>query len=145
MTIRLISSTDSSHWRAVFTLGLIFLMSCKGSFTSSDVYISKEEAIDAALENAMMTQPEISGPQEKPSNINAEQMTLAEAVKKINEQNEPAAGYDSNMMVWFVSMDGIWLDEFPRPADFPTPAPYRHYVVIVDAKTAQTIESAAFP
>ena len=145
MTSHLVNSIMPGAWKIISALGLFFLMSCKGAATSSDGYISKEQAIDAALEIATMTQPELSGSQEKPSNINAEQTTLGEAVKKINQKNEPAVGYDSNMIVWLVSMDGIWLDEFPKPADFATPMPYHRYFVILDAKTGQTIETAALP
>lgn len=145
MASYLVNFIIPSDWKMIFALGLIFLMSCWGTVASSDGYISEEEAIDAALEIAMMTQPELSSSQEEPSNIIAEQLTLGEAVKKVNEKNEPAVGYDSNMIVWLVSMDGIWLDEFPKPGDFPTPMPYHHYFVILDAKTGQTIETAALP
>jgi hypothetical protein len=42
-------------------------------------------------------------------------------------------------------MDGIWLDEFPRPTDLPTPEPYQHFIIIIDAKSGAPIESAARP
>lgn len=111
----------------------------------SQSYISNQEAIDVALEIASSSRPEISGAQIPPYNITAEQMTLNEAVKHINPSNEVAVSYDPNMMVWFVTMEGIWLDEFPRPEDFPTPVPYHYYSVILDAKTALEIEISASP
>jgi hypothetical protein len=42
-------------------------------------------------------------------------------------------------------MEGIWLDEFPRPEEFPLPAPYHHDAVILDAKTGLDIEASASP
>ena len=126
-------------------LALIVLTSCKPLSEPSDSYVSKQAAIDAALEIASIPRPEISGSQVKPSNIKAEQMTLNEAVKHKNPSNEVAVGYDPNMMVWFVTMEGVWLDEFPRPEDFPTPVPYHHYSVILDAKTGLDIEISASP
>jgi hypothetical protein len=72
-------------------------------------------------------------------------MTLNEAVKLIDSKSEVAVGYEPDMTVWFVKMEGIWLDEFPRPEGFPTPVPYRHYVIILDAKTGLDIEVSASP
>jgi len=42
-------------------------------------------------------------------------------------------------------MDGLWLGEFPRPTDVPTPEPYQHFMIIIDAKSGLEIESAALP
>ena len=69
-------------------------------------------------------------------------MTLEEAVRQINPENAVAVGYDPNLRVWFVTMEGIWTDEFSRPEGFPTPSPYHHYVVILDAKTGVEIETS---
>ena len=126
---------------------LIFtqLVGCKSMIKESQSHISNQEAIDVALEIAASPRPEISGAQITPYNITAEQMTLNEAVKHINPSNEVAVGYDPNMMVWFVTMEGIWLDEFPRPEGFPTSVPYHRYSVILDAKTGLDIEISASP
>lgn len=133
--------------RAIFivVLALIAFTSCKPLSGTSDLYISKQGAIDAALEIASMSRPEISGAQITPYNITAEQMTLDEAVKRINGKNEVPVAYDPDMTVWFVSMEGIWLDEFPRPEGFATPVPYRHYTIILDAKTGLDIEVSLSP
>jgi hypothetical protein len=107
--------------------------------------LSRQEAIEFALKNASHSRPEISGAQVTPVNVQARQMTLAEAVKRLDNDGQVAAGYDPKMTVWYVTMDGIWLDEFPRPADFPTPEPYRHFMIILDARSGLEIESSLKP
>jgi len=72
-------------------------------------------------------------------------MTLDEAVKKLSSDNQIDDGYDPNMIVWFVTMDGVWLDEFPKPDNLPTPAPYHHYVLILDAKDGSEIQVSILP
>ncbi len=74
-------------------------------------------------------------------------MTLDEAVKRIDERNQPANEYDPEMIVWFVTMDGLWLGEMSAPGIVPTPqpVPYRHYAIIIDAKTGLEIESSLLP
>src|SRR5262245_3505413 len=133
-------------WRCIFALFMIlFLSGCsKGSSTTKD-RISEQEAIDTALKSASVSRLEISGSQVTPSNVHAERMTLGEAVKRIDEKNSVAAGYSPDMLVWLVTMDGVWLDGFPRPTDLPTPEPYQHFIIILDAKTGLEIESSARP
>jgi hypothetical protein len=123
----------------------LFLSGCSKESNTLDESISEQEAIGAALKSASMSHPEISGSQVAPSNVHAEQMTLGEAVNHIDENNSVAAGYSTEMLVWLVTMDGIWLDEFPRPRDLPAPEPYRHFFIIIDAKSGSEIESAARP
>lgn len=133
--------------KLVFTLALALLAGCKSFSAASESNLGKQQAIEAALEIASTSRPEISGPQEEPSNLRAEQMTLDEAVKKLDKNNQAAAGYDPAMMVWLVTMDGLWLGEMSAPGDVPTPEPvlYRHYAIIIDAKTGLEIESSLKP
>ncbi|HEY3311882.1 MAG TPA: hypothetical protein VGK00_09605 [Anaerolineales bacterium] len=107
--------------------------------------ITRQKALDIALASASTSRPEISAPQVQPFNVQAEKLPLTEALKRLSAGNTPAAGFDPQLPVWLVSMDGLWLDEFPRPDGFPTPQPYRHFFVILDAKTGMEIESAAKP
>lgn len=72
-------------------------------------------------------------------------MSLEDAVKQIDPENGVAARYDPNMKVWFVTMEGLWTDEFPRSEGLPRPLPYHHYVVILDAKTGLGIEISVSP
>ena len=131
-------------WQCLFSLlTILLLFGCARESRVTDNSISKQEAIDIALKITSMSRPEISGSQVTPSNVHAEQMTLGEATKRIRENNDVATGYTPDMLVWFVTMDGIWLDEFPRPKDLPTPEPYQHFIVIIDAKTGLEIECSA--
>lgn len=131
----------------VVALALIVPSSCKPLTESTELYISKQEAIDVALESASMSRPETSGLQKKPSNINAEQMTLDEAVKRIHKNDQSATAYDPNMTVWFVTLEGLWLGEMSAPGIVPTPEPiaYHHYAIIMDAKTGLEIENSLSP
>ena len=133
-------------WTHVFAILMVLLLSgCSKESNTADEGISKQEAINAALKSASMSRPEISGSQVTPSNVHAEEMTLGEAVKRINENNGVAAGYSPDLLVWLVTMDGVWLDEFPRPTDLPAPEPYQHFIIIIDAKSGLEIQSAARP
>jgi hypothetical protein len=136
----------NAAWTHLFAIFIVLLLSgCSQESNTSNEGIRKQEAIDSALKSVSMSRPEMSGSQVTPSNVHAEQMTLGEAVKRIDKNNSVAAGYSPDMLVWFVTMDSIWLDEFPRPTDLPTPEPYRHFFIIIDAKSGAEIESAARP
>jgi hypothetical protein len=136
--------SETSTCLFVLCMALLFSGCSKGSNTINDG-ISEEKAIDAALKSAAISRPEMSGSQVTPSNVHAEQMTLSGAVKRIDESNSVAAGYSPDMVVWLVTMDGLWLNEFPRPTDVPTPEPYQHLIIIIDATSGIEIESAARP
>jgi len=131
--------------KIIFTLALSLLTGCQPFSSNSNSPISKQEAIDTAIEIASTSRPEVSGAQITPYNITSEQMTLVRAVKRLYRKNEVAVGSDPQMTVWFVRMEGIWSDEFPRPGGFPIPVPYHHYAVILDAKTGLDIEVSASP
>jgi len=127
-------------------LGAILLLAgCGNESRRPDQGISEQEAIASALEIASTSRPELSGAQVPPTDIHAEQMSLGEAIKRIDNSASVPAGYDPEMPVWLVTMDGIWFDEFPRPTDLPTPEPYRHYLVIVDGKSGMGIQVTARP
>src|SRR5215212_10902308 len=118
-------------WTCLFMLFMVLLFSgCANGSNPTNEGISEQEAIDAALKSAAMSRPEISGSQANPSSVQAEQMSLGEAVRRIDENSSVATGYSPDMLVWLVTMDGIWLDEFPRPTDLPTPEPYQHFIII---------------
>ena len=133
-------------WTYLSALFVVLLLpGCPAQSNTAHEEISEQEAMDVALKSASISRPELSGSQVTPSNIQAEQITLGEAVKRIDENNSVPAGYSPNILVWLVTMDGIWLDEYPRPIDLPTPEPYRHFIIIIDAKSGLEIESAARP
>jgi len=133
-------------WCYLFSFLTILLLSgCALESRTTNNGISEQEAIDATLKIVSTGQPEVSGSQVTPFNVHAEQMSLGEAIKRISERGEVGAGDNPNMLVWLVSMDGVWLDEFPRPADLPTPEPYRHALIIIDAKTGLEIRGSMRP
>lgn len=123
------------------------LAGCKSIIKPSDSYISEQQAMDAALATASSSHPEMSGSQAIPSNVTAKQMTLLEAVKMINKNNQPATGYDPTMMVWFVTMDGLWLGEMSAQGivSIPELVSYHLYAIIIDAKTGLELESSLSP
>ena len=121
---------------------LLLIAGCSARTESALTYITEQEAIRAAVEIAAASRPEISGSQEQPSNIQAKQMTLEEAVKTIGKDDQPAAGYDPHMIVWLITMDGLWLSEVEAPGITVTPAFYHHYAIMLDAKTGAEVESA---
>ena len=131
--------------QCLFFLIILLLSGCKQGSKVPDKGLNQQEVIDAALKIASMSQPEISGAQVTPSNVHAELMTLGKAVKRIQEDNSVATGDDPEKLVWLVTMDGIWLDEFPLPTGLPTPEPYHHFTYIIDQKTGLEIESSGHP
>ncbi|HKZ79068.1 MAG TPA: hypothetical protein VI793_19205 [Anaerolineales bacterium] len=136
--------------QAIIVFMVLSLASCstasKEQRTSTpSPFISQQEAIDIALEISSMSQPEISGALTKPENIQAELTTLIVATKRLMGSDSIGAGYSPDMMVWLITMDGTWTDEFPRPTDIPTPEPYHHYGVILNASTGEHISTSARP
>ena len=101
--------------------------------------------MDIALKISSMAQPEISGALTQPENIQAELTTLAIATKRLMGSDSVGAGYSPDVIVWLITMDGTWTDEFPRPTDMPTPEPYHHYGVILNASTGEHISTSTHP
>jgi len=118
---------------------LVFLLlsGCARESLTDAGEMNQQEAIDTAVEIASMSMPEISGSQVTPFNIQAEKMTLEEAVKRLNTNPQDAFSEDPpETQVWLVSMDGIWL-----PGDVPgvVQKPYQHLSLVIDAKTGLEI------
>ena len=108
--------------------------------------ITQQAAIEAALRIAMSSYPEISASLVLPRDIVATQMTLTQAEQTVYGQAATIpAGYPPELPVWVVTMEGRWLDEFPRPTDSPTPVPYRQLTVILDAATGLEISALHQP
>lgn len=112
--------------------------------TSSNL-IDQQKAIDIALQMAMSSLPEVSGSKVLPREIEANEMTLEEAVKIVWGNADVPAGYQPTISVWVVTMEGYWTDEFPRPTGLPTSEPYRHFAVIIDATTGLGIGGSHSP
>ena len=110
---------------------------------TANPFISQEAAVERAIQNTAQSRPELSGAKVAPQNVRAEQMTLAGATQRyfanVNLNHDPATP------VWVVTLEGIWLDEFPRPTELPAPAPYRHVVMILNARTSEEIAMSVRP
>jgi len=109
--------------------------------------IKQPQAIDAGLNLARMSGPELSPIQGEPSNVKAEEMSLADAFNQLNIQGGVSSGERADQPVWLVSMDGVWYDEAPcQPGECQsTPNPLRHCSIILDAATALEIERICRP
>ncbi len=107
--------------------------------------ISEEQAINIAVKDASTSRPELSAAQSPPAIIGTTQMNLAAAERLLTGRAGVPTAYDPNMIVWVVSMEGIWLDLAPRPEGFPMPEPYRHFAVIINSRTGQVIGASARP
>jgi hypothetical protein len=142
----------------IWSLLLIWLTSCTGLVHKEPIaleittesllapartLITEQAAIETAVMMASQTQPEISGARVLPHNIQAKQTTLMAALQSIGGSFEPGTTHDPSMLVWIVTMEGEWTNEFPRPADIAPPPPYTRYIVILDARTGRSIMTAA--
>jgi len=125
--------------RTTLAILALLLIGC-AVIRGNEQFITREEAIDIALQIARAPQPELSGALREPTNVQAERMTLIDAYRRLDVTTD-----DSEAVVWLVTMEGIWTDEFPRPSDVPEPEPYRHYAIILDATSGTTIMASARP
>jgi len=139
----------------ILAIAVLLLIGC-GAVRGEQPIISREEAIAIALQIARAPQPELSGALTEPTNVQAEQMKLIDAYRRLDVTTELGAGsydYDNEAVVWLVTMEGVWTDEFPRPtdvpepepSDVPEPEPYRHYAIILDATSGSVIMVSARP
>lgn len=106
---------------------------------------TREQAVAAAVKIASNSAPEISGALSPPGNIQAERMTLAEALQRMSGDAKLPPGYSADAPVWYVTMDGLWASEALAPGVTATQRPYHHYRVILDARTGTDIESSLTP
>lgn len=128
--------------RHTILVSLVLLLIACAAVRGDEQFITREEAIDTALQIARAPQPELSGTLREPTNVQAERMRLIDAYRRLDVRTELGAGsydYDNEAVVWLVTMEGIWTDEFPRPPDVPEPGPYHHYAIILDATNGTTI------
>lgn len=116
-----------------------------GITTPTGGFISEQTAIAIATKIASVGDGHVSGTREPPKNIQAIFASLAAArVQLVSDgwtDNLPAA---SDVMVWFVTMDGTWmLTGGPLPPMTPVPTiptpQFTHYLVILDAQTGKVL------
>ncbi len=107
--------------------------------------ITREQAIAGALARAAASAPEVSGALVTPSNVQAQQITLGEAMQRMWGNADPPRGYTPDMPVWYVTMDGLWKGEMPAPGVTVMPAQYHHYIIVLDAVTGLELEASLRP
>ncbi len=109
------------------------------------VKLSREQAVEAALEMARSPQVEIGPAQVPPQNVQAVLTTYAEVQRQeMHTDDDLLRGTDAGeRLVWLVIMEGRWENGFPMPTGVPTPEPYPRYMVVLDALTGEQVMVAA--
>lgn len=107
--------------------------------------ITRQQAVAKAVDSASMSAPEVSGALVAPTNVQAMQITLGEALLRMGENANPPGGYSRELPVWYVTMDGLWEGEMAAPGVTVTPARYHHRIVVLNAVTGMEIESSLRP
>jgi hypothetical protein len=110
-------------------------------------FISEHDAVGSAIKIASTSNFHFTGASETPTNIQANLMTLGEAVQRLGQENYSVAydntQFSSDLMVWVVTMDGIWPNNFPPVKRLePIHIPWRHLAVILTAETGDLITLA---
>jgi hypothetical protein len=124
----------------------LFLAGCGVALTPAhDLFITREQAITNARRIASSSAPEISGAQVPPQNIQAGQTTLSRAMQRMTGETQLPEGYGPDTPVWYVTMDGLWVNEMPAPGVTVTQVPYHHYFIILDAVTGMSVETVLRP
>ncbi|HEX8992881.1 MAG TPA: hypothetical protein VF784_14470 [Anaerolineales bacterium] len=107
--------------------------------------ITYDQAIGLAMQIVSSASSEAKGEVVFPSRVNAQKMTLAEALKSSPGENAVPAGYDPQVLVWYVTMDGRWANTIQDPGYAATQQPLHHAVVILDTRSGKQIESWLTP
>jgi len=105
--------------------------------------VSREQAIEAALDIARSPQVEISPAQVPPRNVEAKLTTRADARRRVEGIDATLADADVGRPVWLVTMEGLWRSGFLMPTGVPTPEPYPRHMVVLDAMTGEQLMVAA--
>ena len=95
--------------------------------------ISLEEAKRLAIETGSQGHPELAPLSTTPRVVQIELLTFSEASKRQNFS--VPLGYDPQTLVWYVQLEGLWQDVYPRPPASPTSVPLPHLIVMIDAQT----------
>jgi hypothetical protein len=131
--------------RAVGALLTLVLAACGPASPTATGLLDRPAAINAAMATAALSRPEVSGALVTPTLVRAEQLSLAEALEQFG--GGVPAGYDPNMPVWLVELEGQWRSEVvaPEVTPPPTPALFSRFIVILDAATGHEIQSSLGP
>lgn len=143
-----ILDVDPSTWETEGqVIWLVDVIGGQDNITPSltpSVRMSEKEAIDKAIALATSNQPEINATGANLTNIKAQQSTIADAFQEILSTSTLPPGYTPTDPVWIVTMDGEWSAGFPLPTHISTPEAYRHFYVILDAKSGSRISLGTY-
>lgn len=95
--------------------------------------ISLEEAKRTAIEAGSQGHPEIAPISTTPRVLYAELLTFKEFYDRQNS-SMPRSD-DPQTLVWYVQLEGLWKDAYPRPPTVPTAEPFPHFTVVIDSQT----------
>ncbi len=107
--------------------------------------ISAPHAITIALENVLVGNSELGRIETIPTNIQATQMTLADAEERASGAKHALNDGDLFMKVWLVSMEGVWTPGGFISPDYAAQHPLHHYSMIIDAETGRVLSIRAAP
>jgi hypothetical protein len=124
---------------------LVLCVGCQPATAATAPLLTRAAAIEAAVRIASASRPELGAAQVTPSPLQAEQLTLGEAVRRLPGAAGPPGGYRADMPVWLVTLAGQWQGLASAPGGPPDAAVYRSMAVILDARTGLEIESQASP
>ncbi len=125
--------------RHLFSLVIVLLLSsCSnigvGSQTPTPVTaISFEEAKRIAIETGSHGVIEIAPISATPRVVQVELITLGEAFERTN--TSVPRGDDPQALVWYIQLEGLWKDAFPRLQTDPTPIPFPRLAVMINSQT----------
>jgi hypothetical protein len=95
--------------------------------------ISLEEAKRIAIETGSQGQPELAPLSTTPRVVQIELITFSEALGRQN--SSVPLGDDPQTLVWYVQLEGLWQEVYPRPPAIPTSVPLPHLIVMIDGQT----------
>ncbi len=107
--------------------------------------ISAPHAIAIALENVLTGSTELGRSETLPTNIQAAQMTLAAAQERATGEKSVFTVDDPNMLVWLVSMEGVWTPGGFISSDYAAQHPLHHCFLIIEAGTGRVLSILATP
>jgi len=106
--------------------------------------LSEEAARQRAIEVAAMGGPEIEAAEAAPQIRAITRTTWQEA--QAGEGDLPSiSGREPTLEVWVVELAGEWSGGMPAPEITPTPARFTSAVIVLDARTGETITTIYRP
>lgn len=141
-----VSRRGSGLLLAILSLGALAfaLMGCTAGASITDVPVSRQAAIDTALEAARTSRPELGASQVEPTLVTAELLTLADARARLQDGAVGVGtGGEDRQLVWLVILNGAWVNQPPGQSN--TPAPLATMALLIDAQSGREVEGYTWP